>query len=170
MLTMYIWLFNIHESPFSRSFSKSVLYESCRICRRGMLVVFVSLYGFRMVHMKLSCCFGKLLFFSVLSSSIFFFFLPSCLALLFPCSFFQLLFHLSFCCLNNSTDTEHFFFRSMCWWKDLWVVELSELRWAETFGRWIFYVHMVRFMIQSDFRQYFIYFSFGIFFSLLFEM
>lgn len=101
MLTMYIWLFNIHESPFSRSFSKSVLYESCRICRREMMVVFVSLYGFRMVHMKLSCCFRKLFFFLCFFSELF--------GTSFAMQFFQLLFHLSFCCLNNSTDTELFF-------------------------------------------------------------
>ncbi len=112
------------------------------------MVVFVSLYGFRMVHMKLSCCSRKLFFFRV-------FFFSQLFGTSFGVQFFQLLFHLSFCCLNNSTDTELFF--RVCklvkgfmsgWFK--WI--------AMSWNVWqvnILDVLMAGFMIQSDFRQYF---------------
>lgn len=64
-------------------FQKAFFMKVAGYVEEEWMVVFVSLYGFRMVHMKLSCCFRKLFFFGVL------FFSLSCLALLLPCSFFS---------------------------------------------------------------------------------
>lgn len=65
------------------------------------------------------------------------FFFLSCLALLLPCSFFQLFFLSIVLLFELFNGHSTFFFageRIYEWWR---------LRWVETFGRWIFYVHMV---------------------------